>query len=455
MTLHGDSLQRIAGVVASGPGDHVLATVNEEVARVAGADVCWLLHLDSDELTVLARRGPLAHLIPVGGRIPLDGALVDIIARRAGTAVWLTPTMGDGPIAAAARALGIGTIVASGIVVDAGTWGLSLAGRREALPTVTDTFAEVADFIGLVAATIAHAHLRSTLANADAADAMHRAAGEPTADPNDAVQAVVVDASSLPGGDSASLLQYQEGGLSMLVVATHGLDMAPASTFEAEEHSIAARVLRTRRPARIDDYSVMGANAPAIARTFEFGAAVGTPVVVEGQLWGALTVISRSRPLPPGTEGRLSRLADKAAAALSGAQALAALHDLAAGQRALLGVAKMVAQGATDEELFEAVAQEASRLLSDEPTTLVRMDGERTFTIIATCGGPAAVGTRVVIPDDDHGTMATMLSTGRPARLDDYGSQPGALYSVKTTESGRASLCRSSSTTGSGGRSAR
>lgn len=80
----------------------------------------------------------------------------------------------------------------------------------------------------------------------------------------------------------------------------------------------------------------------------------------------------------------------------------------------MLRVAQLVARGTAETALFDAVAVEASGLIGGEGANLVRFDGPRTFTIIATCGGPAPVGLKVEVPEDDDGTAREVIRT--PAR---------------------------------------
>ncbi len=112
---------------------------------------------------------------------------------------------------------------------------------------------------------------------------------------------------------------------------------------------------------------------------------------------------------------------------ITGDEAKDQLRMLADEQTALRRVAELVAGGAPPEQLFDAVAVAAARLV-EENTTLLRLDGERRYTIVATCGGPAPAGTRIDIPATDQGVVAEILRTRRPARLDDYGARPGTAY---------------------------
>ena len=101
--------------------------------------------------------------------------------------------------------------------------------------------------------------------------------------------------------------------------------------------------------------------------------------------------------------------------------------DLATGQLALRRVAELVARGVPQHELFAAVAIEASRLIKED-TTLLRVEDDGVYSVIAACGGPAPVGTRLVVATDDEGVVAEIARTRRPARLDDYAARTGPAY---------------------------
>jgi signal transduction histidine kinase len=97
----------------------------------------------------------------------------------------------------------------------------------------------------------------------------------------------------------------------------------------------------------------------------------------------------------------------------------------------LLRVTALVARTAPSAEVFDAVTAEAAALIDDEATTLVRYEGGRTFRVLSTCRGPAPVGTRFTVPDDDEGTMAQLMRTLRPARQDRYDAIAPKSYSNK------------------------
>jgi signal transduction histidine kinase len=88
-----------------------------------------------------------------------------------------------------------------------------------------------------------------------------------------------------------------------------------------QEDTAVGRVHRTGRPARLDSYERPG---PVFAELREMGlrAAVGAPVVVDGELWGAVMVgTAGDIPFPPGAEQRLGEFAELVAQALANAEA--------------------------------------------------------------------------------------------------------------------------------------
>ncbi|MEU8820135.1 GAF domain-containing protein [Actinoplanes sp. NPDC048796] len=255
------------------------------------------------------------------------------------------------------------------------------------------------------------------------------AAGEP---PRKVFQAVTAEASALLGDTLIALTKFEgtaAGTDSVVVAQTGGHVPVGARLHLAAGNGIAARMWRSGRPERIDDYT--GAAGPAVATELGIRAVVAVPVTVDGSLWGALSVSSRIGPLPAGTEDRLAQFAEIVAAAVVSAAAREALLALAAEQTALLQVAALVAHRASETEIFEAVTRQAATLIDDEPTTLVRYEGERTFTVLATHHGPAAVGTRVTVPVGDAGTLDEMMRTLKPARLDRYDLFADRTYSSR------------------------
>src|SRR4029453_19609120 len=98
-------------------------------------------------------------------------------------------------------------------------------------------------------------------------------------------------------------------------------------------------------------------------------------------------------------------------------------------QAALRRVAALVAEGASSNAVFDAVAQEVAQLVQFTPTLVARYadDGE-TLTVLAICGArPAAFAPGSRWPLDGPTVAAEVVRTGRPVRLEDYTEIPGTL----------------------------
>jgi signal transduction histidine kinase len=250
------------------------------------------------------------------------------------------------------------------------------------------------------------------------------AAGAP---PEAVFGTVTAEASALLGGALVALTRFEGAGAAAVVLAQTGDHVEVGVRLPVTGETTLARLSRSGRAERMDGYP--GGPGTQVIERLGVRAGVSVPVTVDGALWGALGVSSRTGPLPAGTERRLTMFVEIVAAAAAGVEARESARALVREQAALLRVAALVGQGAGEVEIFEAVAAEAAGLVDDEATTLVRYEGERTFTVLATHRGPAVVGTRFTVPADDAGTLDAMLRTLRPARQDHYDEIAGRSFS--------------------------
>ena len=100
---------------------------------------------------------------------------------------------------------------------------------------------------------------------------------------------------------------------------------------------------------------------------------VAAPVVVSGEIWGALVVsVTRDLQLAPNTEERLGQFAGLVAVAIANAQAREELATLAEEQAALSRVAVAVATEEQPERLFSVVSEEIGRLFDADAGAIVR-----------------------------------------------------------------------------------
>jgi signal transduction histidine kinase len=93
---------------------------------------------------------------------------------------------------------------------------------------------------------------------------------------------------------------------------------------EIQETSVSGMVLRTGRPARIDDYGDVPGPLGKIAHQLGMRSAVGVPILVEGRIWGMMLVGSPAK-FPTETEARLASFMDLLSTAIANAESRAEL----------------------------------------------------------------------------------------------------------------------------------
>jgi signal transduction histidine kinase len=113
-------------------------------------------------------------------------------------------------------------------------------------------------------------------------------------------------------------------------------------------------------------------------------------------------------------------------------------------QAALRRVATLVASGAEPAEIFDAVAQEAGRLLGARSSATIRYENDIARTVGRwhdpdSIGGGFAVGTGVPLAGSD-GLTAVVARTDRPARIDDYAGVRGRAAEMMRKNGYRAAV---------------
>jgi PAS domain S-box-containing protein len=93
-----------------------------------------------------------------------------------------------------------------------------------------------------------------------------------------------------------------------------------------EGKNVMTLVFEARRPARVDSYADCSDSIGVAIREWGIRSAVGTPIIVEGRLWGGIAAGSRrEQPLPADTEARLACFTELLATAIAHAETGAAL----------------------------------------------------------------------------------------------------------------------------------
>jgi signal transduction histidine kinase len=140
--------------------------------------------------------------------------------------------------------------------------------------------------------------------------------------------AVAEEAGRLTNAGIVNIARYEPNDTVTIVAgwSQHGDHIPVGGRFTLEGQNLAVPVSRTGRPARTETYG--DADGPVAAFLHEQGirAGVGSPIVVDGHLWGLVSVLSAAPGSPPpDTEQRLAEFTELVATAISNAQAQAEL----------------------------------------------------------------------------------------------------------------------------------
>jgi signal transduction histidine kinase len=347
------ALRRVATLVAHGvPPPDVFAAVTREVGLLLEVDAAHMARYEVDGTsTSVAAWSLVGDHMPVGKRVALRGGSVTGMVFRTGRPARIhNYEEMSGAGAALGRELGLRSSVGAPIVVDKRLWGVMIASSKHDRKLSADTESRVAAFTELVATAISNTETRTEATRlAEEQAALRRVATlvARAVPQGELFSAVIAEAGSLFGADLTGMIRYESDGMVTPVAAWAAAGEHPPlpERWPIEEGDPAMLVATTRRPERIDDWSAVPGPIAAFVRAAGVSSSVGSPILVEGRLWGAMAVHTTQRePLPPDTESRLENFAELVATAISNAEARA---DLAASR------ARVVA--AADEERRQVV----------------------------------------------------------------------------------------------------
>jgi PAS domain S-box-containing protein len=432
------SLRRIATLAAGGAeSEEVFAAIAREVGNVTGMSIVavWR-YLPDDTAMVVGVWGDRSHPFQPGRRWPMDGPTIIRRVRETGAPVriddWATV---PGTVAGAARDTGITAAAGVPIVVDGEIWGAMSIDATDGSPLADDVEDRLLEFTELVAAAFATTTRQEQLARlADEQAALRRVAtlvaeGVPA---GELFAVVTEEVGRLLTVDAAATIRYEPEGV-VTAVGSWSAEGVEADTEVGRQwplagESLAPRILRTGEPARIDDWNDLPGPIAEYSRTrLGLTSSVGSPIVVEGRVWGNIAVHSTSGRLPADTEARIARFTELVSTAILNAQARAEVQRLAEEQAALRRVATMVARELESSEVFAGVAEEVGRLLPVENAAMLRYTDDGSAIIVASWGALQEIvvpGTRVAVEGDT--VTARVRRTGRPARMDDYVTATGS-----------------------------
>jgi PAS domain S-box-containing protein len=412
------ALRRVATLVArEASPEEVFAAVGREVGQVLEVDATHLGRFEDDHAVVSIAQWGTYEGVPIGARFPLDGDSVSTRVQQTGRAARIEGyDPGSGVIAATVHAMGLRFAIGVPIAVEGRLWGVMIASSK-AREFPPGTEARLRDFTELLATAIANASAHAQVrVLADEQAALRRVATlVARQEPQDEVfGAIAEEIGRLLAVDSVAMVRYDDER-SGVVVASAGpiTEVVPTGTrAPLEGRNLASTVFRTGAPVRLEDYEAE-ATGPLTDRLAAAGirSGVGTPIMVEGRMWGAMLAITHDAPLPADTEARIGQFTNLMATAIANAEARA--------------------------EVIDAVTREVTDLLDASSVTLARYVDD-VLTVVASNGRvrPIEVGERY--PLGGTNVTSTVFRTGQTARMDDYAAASGTIGDVARTAGTRS-----------------
>jgi PAS domain S-box-containing protein len=445
------ALRRVATLVArESLPQQLFAIVAEQVARIIDVPLVRLVRYESDgsAAELIGGWGESVDPLALGTRWRLDGPSVLASVWGSGRPARLDDyTDLPGQAAVVVRQAGMRSAVASPITVGGRLWGAIavLSPRGEPLPESTE--ARLADFTELVATALANAESRAELADSEARArklaeeqaALRRVATLVAEGVTEAAlfAAVAEEVSRVLGIRMVTIDRYESDGASTVLASLDDPGFPVGSRWPLDGPSLGATVLRTGRPARVDDYSGLESTAADAARKSSVTSTVGVPILVSGAVFGVVCVgTAEANPLPPDTEERLAAFTELLGLAVANTDARNALGKLIGEQAALRRVATLVAEGAATAALFSAVTEEVAGLFEPAFVTLLRYEGD-VCTVLAATGIGVPVGSRW--PLDIDSLAARVYTAGRAVHVANYkdivGATPREMWEGHPSES--------------------
>jgi signal transduction histidine kinase len=358
------ALRRVATLVArAARPEEVFTAVTAEVGRLFYADFAFMFRYEADgepAVTVLGSWAASGAAPPaeVGERVEFEGENITskVFHTRRPARV---EGFGDDAGAALprARSVGLRSGVGAPVSVQSRLWGVIMVASVGEAPLPVDTEARLVGFTELVATAIANAEAREELRMvADEQAALRRVATLVArgARPAEVFAAATDEVGRLLGTDTTWLRRYLPGPAAASIAAfAAGRPLPPEEPRPLGGGNIATLVYETGQPAWVEGSDWLLADWEG--RPLPITSGVGVPVIVEGGLWGVMSVASSTEaPLPPGTEARLTAFTELIATAIANAEA----HDQLAASRARVVASADEARRRIERDLHDGAQQQ-------------------------------------------------------------------------------------------------
>jgi GAF domain-containing protein len=434
------ALRRVAELVArQAPPEEVFGQVTDELSRLLEVNMVRTVRFDPDgTATILAARGTADDGLTEGTNFEIpEGSAIGNVLRTGRPARVDGFAEVTGPIGAALRERGAAAGVGGPIVVGGRLWGAMAVGARNAKALPPGSEHRVAQFAELISTAISNVESRAEVERLAAEQAALRRVAELVAQqaPPDEVFALVTEElNRLLDVTTVGTGRFEPDG-TVTIMAVRGTAQEafpPGTTVALEGGSAIEQVFRTGRPAHVENYDSVGGHLGHVMRKLGAGWAAAGPIVVDGRLWGAMTVNSGSAvAYPAGAEQRVAQFTELVSTAISNIESRAKVERLAAEQSALRHVATLVASEHSPEELFQTLVQEVRVLLGVDASEILRYEADATATMVAGWSDAAIslpVGQRLRLEGEN--LASEVQRTGAPAHKEDYRDASGAIAAL-------------------------
>jgi GAF domain-containing protein len=418
------ALRRVATLVArDAPSTEVFDAVATEVAKLLDTDITVLGRYDDDgAATAIGSWSASPVGVPVGTRSAIGGRNVLTLVAETGKPARVDGyDDASGQAADIARRFGWSSSIAAPVIVEGRLWGVMLVATEGPEPFPLGAEDRLAAFTDMVATAVANAQAHDEVRRfGDEQAALGRVATFVAggAAPEQVFTAVVDEVSTLLGLERIELVRYDGDATGTVIAASGDHPFAAGSTWSLDDPSVMVTVSRTKRAARIDNYSNLDGEIARTARSAGFQSAIGAPITVEGRLWGVIIAISTDpEPIPERSEARLGRFTNLVATAVANAEARQALERVAAEQAALRRIATLVAKGVQPEEVLAAVTEEVAATFR-AMTAVLRFEDDPPEVVLV------GASKEIDVPIGSRWDMASALAaaevyrSGRSARID-------------------------------------
>ena len=329
------ALGRVATLVAEAvAASDVFAAVATEVAGLFDVPLVGLFRYEREGLaTVIAGAGDMSANVGRPWPCPADDPGLVASLQRTGRPLRIDDyTHIRSAVSQPVRELGIGKAAGVPVIVGGRVWGaVVVAGNYQRPPLPADTLDRLAAFTELVATAIA---------NSDARTVIERLAGEQAAlrrvatlvargaDTGEVFAAVAREVSEVMHLPVAAVQRYEEDGETTTVLAARSdrpHPFQPGTCWPYHASGLAGRLRQTGRAGRVVDFSRRRGAFAAQAREVGLHSVAGAPIIVDGAVWGLVTIASTDGPLPDRAEDRLAAFTELLGTAIANTQSRAEL----------------------------------------------------------------------------------------------------------------------------------